>query len=52
MKKEIASRKFVRICQEILQFEQIYINVNELLAPDLRDDEHIELQGDLRSLVE
>jgi acyl-CoA-binding protein len=42
---EIASRRFVRLCQEILEFEFIQNDVNNLLFPDLRDSEQLELNA-------
>lgn len=45
MKTHIAVRKYVRLAQELLAFEELQVSVNEFLVPELRDDDHAELDA-------
>lgn len=45
MKTDVATRKFVRLCNEILEFEGVQESINECLFPELRDNEALDLQA-------
>ncbi|KAI6234645.1 hypothetical protein M3Y99_00783600 [Aphelenchoides fujianensis] len=43
--REIAQRRYVALVQELLDFERVHQQVEEVLAPELTDGQHIELLG-------
>ncbi|KAI6212135.1 Acyl-CoA-binding protein-like protein [Aphelenchoides besseyi] len=43
--REIAQRRYVALCQDLLEFERVYKEVEEKLVPEITTDEHLEIHG-------